>query len=81
MNLRSAGGLKIAESYVPKTTTPLRSLHERGGFRLHVLELLVSAIITATREADAILDVTTSDTCQKLRKPSCRRDYQRPSEY
>lgn len=49
-----SGGLIIAGSYVPKTTTQLGALISRRGDKLRVLELNVTVLITEGATADLV---------------------------
>lgn len=49
-----SGGLIIAGSYVPKTTTQLGALISRRGDKLRVLELNVTVLITESATADLV---------------------------
>lgn len=55
-----SGGLIIAGSYVPKTTTQLGALISRRGDKLRVLELSVTALITEGATEDLVC--RTADT-------------------
>jgi uncharacterized protein YgbK (DUF1537 family) len=61
MSNNTAGGLIVAGSYVPKTTAQLRSLCERRGSKLHVIELAVEDMIHSAAEADAVRDAAIAD--------------------
>lgn len=69
LNLNSsvAGGLIVAGSYVPKTTAQLRSLRERRGSKLHVIELPVEKMIHSAVEADAVVDAAIAHADQSLK--------------
>jgi uncharacterized protein YgbK (DUF1537 family) len=67
MNSSAAGGLIVAGSYVPKTTAQLRSLRERRGSKLYVIELPVEKIIHSAAEADTMVDVAIVDASQRLK--------------
>lgn len=49
-----SGGLIIAGSYVPKTTTQLGALISRRGDKLRVLELNVTVLITESATTDLV---------------------------
>jgi len=68
LNMRNAttGGLIIAGSYVPKTTSQLQSLRTRRGSKLHVIELSVAKLIHSHEEATRIVDKATEDASQYL---------------
>ncbi|CAH0056794.1 unnamed protein product [Clonostachys solani] len=51
----SAGGLILAGSYVPKTTTQLQSLRDRRGEKLAVIELQVPELIKSKESAEVVV--------------------------
>ena len=70
LNLSSTnmGGLIIAGSYVPKTTTQLQSLRARRGSRLHVVELPVSNLIQSSDEVTRLVHEAIQDVSQELQR-------------
>jgi uncharacterized protein YgbK (DUF1537 family) len=62
------GGLIVAGSYVPKTTAQLRTLRERRGSKLHVIELDVATLISAGPEADDLLAAAIADASNRIQQ-------------
>ncbi|EWG54543.1 hypothetical protein FVEG_12738 [Fusarium verticillioides 7600] len=60
------GGLILAGSYVPKTTAQLKTLRERRGADLEVIELDVSQLIKSAEEEQKIVDHAISETTRLI---------------
>jgi uncharacterized protein YgbK (DUF1537 family) len=65
----SRGGLIIAGSYVPKTTSQLAMLRDRAGCRLTTVELNVNNLLASTASAEAEVARALETTESQLRKP------------
>jgi uncharacterized protein YgbK (DUF1537 family) len=61
-----AGGLIIAGSYVPKTTAQLKSLRERRGKQLHVIELDVGKLIESEATRNETISSAVSVTSARI---------------
>lgn len=60
------GGLIVAGSYVPKTTTQLRVLRERRGEKLSVIELDVPSLIASPEAAEATILQAATDVSKTI---------------
>jgi len=67
MNNSTTGGLIVAGSYVPKTTAQLRSLRERRGSKLHVIELPVANMIDSAAGEGAVMNAVIAEANQRLK--------------
>ena len=63
-----AGGFIIAGSYVPKTTAQLKSLREKRGDKLHVIELDVGKLIKSDTEAEAVVSNAFNESSEKIKQ-------------
>ena len=59
---RETGGLIIAGSYVPKTTTQLDALISQRGDKLSVVEVNVEELITSPEKADTVVQQVIKET-------------------
>lgn len=64
----TTGGLIVAGSYVPKTTAQLKSLRERRGGKLHVIELDVEKLIQSEEEAQKLVDSAIAESNSRIKK-------------
>jgi hypothetical protein len=60
------GGLIVAGSYVPKTTTQLKFLRDQRGSKLKVIELDVAVLVGAGIEANLVLQGAITDANNRL---------------
>ena len=66
MGNTTTGGLIIAGSYVPKTTSQLQALRTRRESKLHVIELPVTKLIHSAEDVTEIVDNTIEDASRSL---------------
>ena len=62
----SPGGLIVAGSYVPKTTAQLKTLRERRGDKLHVIELDVEQLVANEAAADQVAVLATEEATKQI---------------
>jgi uncharacterized protein YgbK (DUF1537 family) len=61
------GGLIVAGSYVPKTTSQLQRLRERRGSKLHTIELDVENLIAPSKESDDFVKAAVKDATERIK--------------
>ncbi|CVK98992.1 uncharacterized protein FPRN_03917 [Fusarium proliferatum] len=66
VNAPRTGGLILAGSYVPKTTAQLKTLRERRGTNLEVIELDVAQLIESAEQEQKMVDHAISETTRLI---------------